>query len=549
MKVPDAAPHAATSTVAPGPFSPLGQRLFAVLWVATVIGNIGTFMRDVASGWLAAEISRSPGSVALVQAAATLPVFLLALPAGALSDIVDRRKFLIIVQVFLALVSATLAFLAAFDSVTTLGLVALTFAGGAGAALLGPAWQSIVPELVPKSDLKAAIALNSLGLNIARAVGPAVGGLLLTTFGAAVTYGVDVLTYAAVVAALIWWQRTPRTADRLGENLGGAMRAGVRYVWASPELRRVLLRAVLFFLFASVAWALLPIVAREVMHGGAGYYGAMLGAIGAGAVGGAILLPYARKSLTIDGLMLAASLLIAAVIVALSFAPPHWAGIVLAVLFGAGWIAVLTTLNATAQSVLPNWVRGRGLAAYLMAFNGAMTAGSLLWGAVGEGLGVPLTLLVGGGCMAVVALVAYRLPLPPGDADLSPANHWAEPIAAANMPNDRGPVLVTVEYRVPASSRAQFHAALQALASERRRDGAFAWGVSEDTADPERLLEWFFVESWAEHLRQHQRVSRMDADLQAEVTRFHAGPMPPKVSHYVALTQDAADAGQDVQER
>jgi MFS family permease len=524
-----------TKSVLAGAFAPLRVRLFAVLWGATVLGNIGSFMRDVASGWLVTEISSSPAAVATVQAAATLPVFLLAIPAGALSDIVDRRKFLIYVQLFLAGVSATLAFLAASGNITVSNLVLLTFLGGAGAALIGPTWQSIVPELVPRSELKGAVALGSLGFNIARAIGPAVGGVLLALSGAAATYGVDVVSYLIVIGAILWWKRAPNADDHLTERFGGAVRAGFRYAFASTDLRRVLFRTAFFFLFANVAWALMPIVARQVLGGGASFYGVLLGATGAGAVLGATVLPRLREKLGVDGLMLLAGLVMAVVLVCLSFAPPQWVGIVLSLLFGAAWIAVLTTLNSTTQAILPNWVRGRGLATYLMTFNGAMTASSLVWGAVGEAIGVPATLLTGGVCLALVSLVLHRFKLPASEADLTPSQHWPEPALADPVENDRGPVLVTIQYQVHPAQRPAFVAALARLSHERRRDGAYAWGMTEDAAAPGAILEWFFVESWAEHLRQHRRVSKADADLQATVAQYHRGDGPPKVSHYLAI--------------
>jgi MFS family permease len=530
-----AAAPANGSPPASGAFAPLRHRLFLVLWVATVLGNVGTFMRDVASGWLVAGLSNSPASVAMVQAAGTLPIFLLAIPAGALSDIVDRRKFLIGVQIFLAAVSATLAFLSATGNITVANLIALTFLGGAGAALAGPTWQSIVPALVPKSEMKDAVALNSLGVNIARAIGPAIGGALLVAFGAALTYGADVLSYLIVIAAILWWKQAPSADNQLTEQFGGAVRAGYRYVRASKEMHRVLLRTALFFLFANVAWALLPLVARDVLGGGAGFYGMILGAIGAGAILGAIALPRLRKALDSDGLVLTASLAMAAILVGLSFGPPQWIGIAVALVFGAAWITVLTTLNATTQGILPNWVRGRGLAVYLMVFNGAMTLGSVTWGAVGDAIGVPSTLIVGGICLALVALIAHRFKLPTGEADLTPSNHWPEPLLAEPVAHDRGPVMVTVEYRVRPHDLAEFMKTLDRLSHERQRDGAYAWGVSEDAESPERVIEWFFVESWAEHLRQHRRVSKADADLQAEARKFHAGDGAPKVTHYLAV--------------
>lgn len=528
MPEPDAASKASS-------FAPLRQPVFAVLWTATILGNIGSFMRDVASAWMVTELSASPAAVALIQTAATLPVFLLAIPAGVLSDILDRKRFLIAVQLILATVSGTLLLLSYTGSLTVGYLVALTFAGGVGAALMGPTWQAIVPELVPRADLKNAVALNSLGINIARAIGPAAGGFILAAFGAAVTYGSDVLSYVFVIAALLWWKRPAATDTGLQESFLGAFRAGMRYTRASRELHVVLLRAAAFFLLSSSVWALLPLVARQMLGGTAGFFGVLLGAVGGGAIVGALIMPRLRQRLDADGMVLLASVLTAAVMGSLVFAPPKWLAVLLLLVLGMGWIIALTTLNGVAQSILPNWVRGRGLAVYLTVFNGALAAGSLGWGLIAQEIGVAPALAVGAVGLLVVGLVFHRIRLPSGESDLQASNHWPEPLVAAPVAHDRGPVMVQVEYRVRQEDRAAFLDALKRLSLERRRDGAYAWGLHEHTADPERLLEWFLVESWAEHLRQHQRVSHADADLQDEAVRFHIGPGKPEVHHYLAV--------------
>lgn len=528
-----------------GSFAPLAQPVFAVLWTATVLGNIGSFMRDVASSWMVTELSASPAAVSLIQVAATLPIFLLAIPAGVLSDILDRRKLLIGIQVLLACVSGTLLWLSRANALTVEYLVALTFIGGIGAALMGPTWQSIVPELVPRKDLKNAVALNSLGINVARAVGPAAGGLLLASFGAAMAYGADVLSYVFVIAALLWWKRPPAVDSGLSEQFFGAFRAGLRYARASKELHVVLLRTAVFFLFASSVWALLPLVSRRMLNGTAGFYGVMLGAVGAGAILGALLLPKMRQRLNADGLVLTASILSAFVMGGLAFSPPQWMAVLLMLVLGMGWIIALTTLNAVAQAVLPNWVRGRGLAIYLMVFNGAMAGGSLGWGLVAQEIGVAGTLLGGAAGLLIVSFIFHRVKLPAGEADLQASNHWPEPMLTEPVAHDRGPVLIQIEYRVRKHDVPGFLHAMQHVARERRRDGAYAWGVAEHTGEPERVIEWFMVESWAEHLRQHKRVSKADADLQAEAMRFHIGPEQPVVHHFLSLDLKNGKAASD----
>jgi MFS family permease len=520
-----------------GSFAPLAQPVFAVLWVATVLGNTGSFMRDVASSWLMTDLSASPAAVAMVQAAGTLPIFLLAIPAGVLTDILDRRKFLIAVQFLLASVSIALMVLAHTGMLSVSALIGLTFLGGIGAALMGPTWQAIVPELVPRQDVKSAVALNSLGINIARSIGPAAGGLLLAAFGAGLTYGADVASYIIVIAALVWWPRAKDANDALAENFLGAFRAGLRYTRASRPLHVVLLRAAIFFAFGSAVWALLPLVARQLLGGDASFYGILLGAIGAGAIGGALVMPKLRQRFTSDGLLLGSAVVTALVMAGLSLSPPQWLAVAILLFLGAAWITALTTLNGAAQSVLPNWVRGRGLAVYLTVFNGAMTAGSLGWGAVGEAAGVSGALLIGAAGLLVAGFVMHRLKLPTGETDLVPSNHWPEPLVAEPVAHDRGPVLILIEYTVEKQHRRAFLHALDTLSQERRRDGAYGWGVTEDSADPQKMVEWFMVESWAEHLRQHKRVSNADADLQGKVLTYHSGPEKPVVRHFLTINR------------
>ncbi|MDB5653289.1 MAG: permease [Tardiphaga sp.] len=535
-------PAAVKSPAPTSAFAPFRQSVFAVIWAATVLGNTGSFMRDVASSWLVTDLSASPAAVSMIQAAGTLPIFLFAIPAGVLSDILDRRKFLIAIQLLLASVSATLMLLSHSGLLTVSLLVGLTFVGGIGAAMAGPSWQAIVPELVPKKDLKSAVALNSLGINIARSIGPAAGGMLLAAFGAAVAYSADIVSDLVVMGALLWWPRAVADKDVLSEKFLGAFRAGLRYTRASRELHIILLRAAIFFAFASAVWALLPLVAKNLLGGDAGFYGVLLGAVGAGAIAGALTLPRLRARFDSDRLLLMSAIVTALVMAVLALAPPKPVAIATLLLLGTAWITALTTFSGAAQAVLPNWVRGRGLAVYLMVFNGAMAAGSLGWGALAGLLGVPATLLVSGGGLVAVALLLHRVKLPAGEADLTPSNYWPEPLTSEPVEHDRGPVLILIEYRIARPDRAKFFACLKRLSDARRRDGAYGWGITEDAADPERIVEWFMVESWAEHLRQHRRVSNADADIQRETAQFHIGQDGPVVRHF--LTLDLHNPGQ-----
>lgn len=515
---------------------PLKVPVFRLLWVATILGNVGTFVRDVASAWLATDLGGGAVAVAAVQAAATLPICLLAIPAGVLSDTLDRRRLLMAVQLFLALVTLALLGLAWRRDLGLTSLVALSFLGGAGAALMAPAWQAIVPELVGRPLLREAVALNSLALNVSRSIGPALGGLLVAVAGAVAAYGVHVLSSLAVLVALQRWRRAAPEQPLGSEPFGSALAAGLRFALASPGLRRLLGLAGLYFGLASAIWTLLPLLVRERWHGGAGLYGLLLGAVGVGAVCCALLMPRLRARLGANGLLLAAMALTGATVVGLSVAPTAALAAPLLWLLGWGWIAVLTTLSSGTQAELPDWVRGRGLALYLTVFNGALALGSLAWGAAAHGHSPASVLAWSGAALLLATGGLWRLgPLPASDADLAPAAPWPEPAVADPTAIPAGPVLVQVEYRVQPAERAAFLQALAALGRSRRQSGAFRWGVAEDSAAPGTVLEWFLVPSWDEHRRQHHRRTQEDARLQSQVHRFHQGEEPPRVRHYLNL--------------
>ncbi len=511
--------------------APLRTRPFAVLWLATVCGNVAAFMRDLANAWVASELSDSPAAVALIQAASTLPVFLLAIPAGALADTLDRRRLLLAVQGLLAVVAALLLALAASGLLSLQALLGLSLLGGVGAALMGPAWMAVVPELVDAARLRSAMALNALGVNIARAIGPAGGGLLLAAAGAAATYALHLLVCLIPLMALVWWRRTPAAPDPLAEPFFGALRAGLRYSRASRELHRVLWRAAVFFGSASAAWALLPWVARRLQPDAAGLYGALLGVVGGGAIAGALLLPRWRARWRAEALLHAATLAAGVALLGLAWLQSVAALVVLMGLLGAAWITALTTLMGVAQALFPAWVRGRGLAVYLTVFNGAMTLGSLAWGALAETSGVQHALLTAAVALGVGALWATRHPLPVAERDAQPGTPWPAPEQTQAL--ERGPVIVQVEYRVPAAQRAQVLALLCELSVQRRRDGAQDWGLAEDGDKPGQLVEWFVVETWAEHLRQHRRGTAADDALRE---RLHALlDEAPAVRHLLAV--------------
>jgi MFS family permease len=530
----DPAPGVSTGA-APTAWSPFHHPTFTVLWTATVVANIGTWMYNAASGWLMTSLDPDPLIVAMVQVATTLPMFLFALPAGALADIVDKRKFLIFIEVATAVVSAIFAAIVWFGLATPGNLLLFTFLMGVGAALMAPAWQSIVPQLVPRQDLHPAVAANSVGINVSRAIGPALGGVIAAGVGIAAPFWLNAVSNLGIIGALLWWRSPQKAARHLpAERFGSALRMGFRHAKANPHLRATLMRAVGFFLFASAYWALLPLVARSQIAGGPDLYGVLLGAIGAGAVGGAFALPWLKAKLGPDRLVAAGTLGTAATLALFGLAHDMPTALSASVLAGVSWIAVLSSLNVSAQVALPEWVRGRGLAMFVTIFFGAMTLGSAVWGQVAAMMGLPVAhdLAAAGALMAIPLTWRWKLQTGAG-IDLTPSMHWPAPIITREVEQDQGPVLVMVEYRIDPRNREPFLAALDKLAHERRRDGAYAWGVFEDAAEEGRMVETFLVESWLEHLRQHQRVTNADRVMQDAVHQFHLEGAP-KVAHLIA---------------
>lgn len=519
---------------ATGTPGPLSFPVFRALWIATIVSNVGTWMHDVGAGWLMTSLSPSPLLVALVQAATTLPMFLLALPAGALADIVDRRKMLLTAQTLGVAAAVVLSLLTWQGLVTAEVLLACTFVLGIAAALSAPVFQAIVPELVDKQTLPDAIALNSLGVNIARAIGPALGGVIVAVAGTPAVFALNAISVLGVLAVLFTWKR-PQTAHTLPpEHFFGAIKAGYRYTRHSPAMRLVLVRSIGFFLFGSALWAMLPLVARRGLGLDAAGYGALLGCMGAGAVVGALVLKRVRKKIAANTISVGATLLFALSTLALALANNVWIAGVVMFTAGLAWIGMLTSLNVAAQMASPGWVKARALAVYLLVFQGAMTGGSILWGSLAASTSVAMALVVAAVGQAIALILALRWRLPQDSTtDLAPSNHWAAPVVSVQPADDRGPVLIEIEYRVDPTRQAEFVKTLRAFHPVRQRDGAIRWDVWEDVAEPGKVIEAFIVESWVEHQRQHARATRTDQVNQDVLRAFHLGDEPPIVRHFL----------------
>jgi MFS family permease len=517
----------ATATTESSPWAPLAQRAFRWLWLGMLVSWIGTWMQTVGAQWLLVDAPNAAALVALVQAAITAPMMLLALPSGVLADSLDRRWMLITVQAYFFLVGILLTVLTAAGRMPPALLLAFTFGLGVGGALQLPAWQATLPELVPRRQLRAAIRLDLVSVNGARAVGPALAGLVIAHLGGVpvvfALYAASVLFFAA---ALLFWRRPPTDSESRRERFVPALRAGGRYVWHEPIVRRILLRTMLYVTPAMALWALLPLIASQRLGLGADGYGALFGALGLGAIIGALVLGRVRDRLSTNGLLTAAGILSAAASAVIVLTSSFVAALVTLVFAGLAWMAMTSTLAAELQLFLPVWVRARGLAIYMITFTGSMTVGALVWGLVAESVGLQPTFLTAAIVVlaGVVAGVFWRVP-ETGHLDREPAIYWPEARLAFDPEPDTGPILVTVEYTVTRERQTAFLEAMDHLRQSRRRTGATRWELYRDGDRPDRFIEIFSVASWEEHQRQHEgRLTAADREVEEAALAFSDPP-------------------------
>ncbi len=520
-------------------WSPLRLPLFRALWLAAVASNVGTWMHNVGAEWLMTTLAPTPFVVALMQTAETAPTFLLALPAGALADIVDRRRLLLFSQAWMLVAAVGLALSTLLGVVTPSVLLLLTFGLGLGAAMNAPAWQAIVPELVPREELTSAVSLNSVAFNIARALGPALGGIIVAAAGPWAVFLLNSLSFVGVIFVLYRWRREKVESISPTERVLGAMRAGLRYARHAPELKSVMVRTGVFALCASALWAMMPLLARVELKLGAFEYGVLLGCLGAGAVAGVFVIAWARRNVSTNLLVVLGTIVFAGTTAALGYLT-NYALLCAALLAGGvAWMTTMSSFNVSAQTVVPEWVRARALALYLLVFFGSLAVGAAAWGALAERVGLHLTLYAAAAALLVGLVATPFFPLRGGEElDLNPSLHWTDPTFVQEPHPEQGPVLVTVEYVIDPARSEEFARTMQEVKRILRRDGATRWGLFADTARPGRYLETFLVESWAEHMRQHARVTNEDRAAQARARSFHIGDAPPVVTHLVAASKE-----------
>ena len=511
---------------------PLRVSIFRNLLVADVVSDIGTFMQNVGAAWLMVSLGAGPIYVALIQTASSLPYLLLALPAGSAGDIFDRRKLVLATESWMMGVALLLAVLTIAGFMSPWLLLVLTFALSAGDAFETPTWRAILPELVAKDDLAAASALNGIEFNLARAVGPALAGVVIAAAGVATAFVVNFVSFFGVILVVARWKRPIRKRTAPPETLTGATVAAIRYVGHSPTILTVVVRTGIVMFFSSALFALLPTVARSLNATAIGY-GILLGCFGAGAIGGALIMQSARARWSTEVIVSTGVMIFGLVIVAISglhrlstLAPVMLVG-------GAAWATFISLISALVQNLAPDWVRARVLAIFILVYQGCFALGSAAWGAVAQRAGIRIALVCAGVGTIGSLMFALFAKLPESTADLSPWNHWRMPVVVKEATADLhgGPVLVTVEYTVIPERAAEFVAAIHQYGRIRRRDGAYRWGIFRDTAVADRYLEIFLVNSWAEHLRQHERQTQADREVEQRLSSYVAAE--PKVRHLI----------------
>jgi MFS family permease len=519
-------------TASPNLWRPLRVAVFRNLLVADVVSDVGAFMQNVGAAWLMVSLGAGPIYVALTQTAGSLPYFLFALPAGSAGDIVDRRKLILFTESWMMGVALILAILTLTGVMSPWILLALTFAFSAGGALETPAWGAILPELVPKEDLAAASALNGIEFNLARAVGPALGGAIISVAGVATAFAANFASFFGVIFIVAKWKRPVRRRSAPPESFLGATAAAIRYVRNSPAILTVLLRTGVVMFFSSALFALLPTVSRSVNKSATGY-GLLLGCFGGGAIIGALVMQSARDRWATDSIVSTAVVSLGLVILAMSGLHRLSTLAAVMVVGGAAWVVFISLINALVQNLAPDWVRARVLAIFILVYQGSYSLGTAAWGAVAQRSGVGTALVYAGVLTIVTAAIALFARLPDATADLSPWNHWRMPVVIGDVGIDveKGPVLVTIEYVVIQKRAAEFVDAMHEIGRGRRRDGAYRWAIFRDTEVADRYLEMFLVHSWAEHLRQHERQTQADRELEGRLYTYLSGE--PVVRHLI----------------
>jgi MFS family permease len=513
---------------------PLRHKAFRLFWAANQVSNFGGLVQGVGAAWLMTSLTSQPSMIALVQASTSLPIMLFSLSAGALADNFDRRRIMLIAQAFMLVVSIGLVATAYAGWLTPWSLLAFTFLIGVGTALNNPSWQASIGDMIPRENLPEAVSLNSMGFNMMRSIGPALGGIIVATAGAAAAFAINAVSYFPLILALLHWKPAVPQQTIPREAFSPAVMAGLRYVAMSPNLLRVMFRGMLFGLGAVSILALLPLIARDLVQGGALTYGTLLGCFGFGAIGGGLMNASIRQRLSNEWVVRAAFLGTAVAVLVLSQSRTLWLSVPAMLTAGACWVLALSLFNVTVQLSSPRWVVGRALAMYQMATFGGLAAGSAVWGAAAETFGIDGALIGAGLGLLSGGLVGFWFVLPEfGKDDLAPLGRFREPDLQLDLRGRSGPIMVMINYRIDATDIPAFLAAMTERRRIRRRDGARQWVLLRDLEHPDDWTESYHVATWEDYLRHNMRRTKADAEISDLLLGLHRGPEPPLVRRMI----------------
>ncbi|MDA9393146.1 MFS transporter [Bradyrhizobium sp. CCBAU 45394] len=537
---------------AEGITAPFRHATFRRIWLASLLSNVGALIRGVGAAWAMTQMTSSADMVALVQTALMLPVMLISMPAGAIADMYDRRR-IILFSLGICLIGATaLTALAWLDLVTPNLLLVLCFLVGSGVALLDPAWQSSVSEQVPSEALPAAVALNGISYNLARSVGPALGGIVVAAAGVVAAFAINALLYLPLMLVLFLWKRAPEPTRLPPESLHRAIVSGVRYIMNAPSIRIVLTRAMAMGVFGGAIIALMPLVARDLLHGGAETYGIILSAFGLGAVIGALNITEVRKRMTGEAAVRACALSMGGALVAVAMSRQPLLTAVALVLAGAVWMMAWVLFSVGVQLSAPRWVTGRALAAYQAVSSGGIAVGSWAWGHVTETAGVDVALLLAAALLLASPLLGIWLPMPRVSARGEEPGMLEDPEVRLALTGRSGPLVVEIEYRIAQENARAFHNLMQDIQLFRQRNGAYGWSIARDIADPELWTERYHCPTWLDYLRQRNRATKSERALDERATALHIGQEPVRVRRMlerpfgsVRWKEDAPDRAAD----
>ncbi|MEO5692211.1 MAG: MFS transporter [Usitatibacter sp.] len=516
-------------------WAPLRAPMFRMLWFVWVASNVCMWMNDVAAAWVMTSLTTSPTLIAMVQTASSLPVFLLGLPSGAMADIVDRRKYLMVMQIWVAANAAVLYLVSISGGLNAPVLLMLVFANGIGLAMRWPVYAAIVPELVPRDQLPAALALNGVAVNFSRVVGPLIAGALIASLGSHYVFALNFVVSIGAAIVIYRWKRESKPSVLPGERFLGAMRLGWQYVRESQRMKDALVRTSVFFFHAASLFALMPLVAKRYGGDGAATYTVLLACLGVGAIGTATQLQRARARWNRDQLAFAGTVGQALCTVMVAFAPREWMAGVAMLIAGGAWIMVANSVTVSAQLALPDWVRARGMAIYQMAIMGGTALGAFAWGKIADLTSVSDSLALCGAALLVAqGVTRNRILEGAQEEDHTPTHPFLEPVPAQPVDLQDGPVMVTLEYNIEPSRGAEFESIMAESRSARLRQGAVSWGLFEDLQVPGRYVEYFACDTWADYLRRFDRFTAQDQRLQSMRYAFHLGTEPPKISRFIA---------------